>query len=131
MNLLPVNPMWVGAGLGFSAAVVAFVAHMMPRVLTFAGAAVGFGVGIAAARSFPFRPTTPADDLFTLMLGVALAIVLGTFGSMAMRAAIVWVGVRRPGDAGSVHLFPGSEDTDDGEDEDLEPAAGSKARAAR
>ena len=106
MHVLPVNAMWMAAGIAVAAFIVALVTHLVPRLFTFAGAAVGFGVGIASARSFPFRPTTPADDLFTLMLGVGVAMVMGTFGSMAMRAGIVWIGMRRTGDAGSVHLFP-------------------------
>jgi hypothetical protein len=106
MHRLPVDAMWMGAGLAVTAAAVALIAHVIPRWFTFAGAAVGFGVGVAAARSFPFRPITPADDLFTLMLAVGVAIAMGTLGSMAMRAAIVSVGMRRTGDGGSVHLFP-------------------------
>ena len=124
MHLLPVNAMWMSAGIAAAAAVVALIAHMVPRLFTFAGAAVGFGVGIAAARSFPFRPTTPPDDMFTLMLAAGVAIVMGTFGSMAMRAAIVWVGSHRLGEGGSVHSFP---DRADG----VEERSASRARAAR
>jgi hypothetical protein len=126
MHLLPVNAMWMGAGLAIAAAGIAFIAHMVPRLFTFAGAAVGFGVGIAAARSFPFRPTTPPDDLLTLMLTAGVAVVMGTFGSMAMRAAIVWVGLRRRGDAGAVHLFPHR-----GHHDDKDERSASRARAAR
>jgi hypothetical protein len=124
MSLLPVNAMWTAAALGFCAAAGAFVTHMLPRLFTFAGAAVGFGVGIASARSFVFRPTTPADDLLTLMLGVGIAFVMGTFGSMALRAAIVWVGARRHGEAGSVHMFPSGAPDDHAE-------RSARARAAR
>lgn len=105
-HLLPVNVMWTAAGLAMAGAAVALISHMVPRALTFAGAAVGFGVGVAAGRALPVRPTTAADDLLTLMLSVAVAIVMGTFGSMALRAAIVWIGMRRPGEHASVHLFP-------------------------
>jgi hypothetical protein len=100
MSVLPITALWVAAGIAFTAFAVAVITHLMPRLFSFAGAAVGFGVGIAAARSFPFRPTTPVDDLFTLMLGVALVIAVGTFGSMALRAAIVRIGMRRPREFG-------------------------------
>jgi hypothetical protein len=110
--VLPVTALWTAAGIGLAASCVAVITHFLPRLFSFAAAAVGFGVGIAVARAFPFRPVTPADDLFTMMLGATLAIALGTFGSMALRAGIVWVGVRRPGE-GRLHFLPQTQDISD------------------
>ncbi len=105
LSVLPVTALGFGIGLGIAAFAVAAITHVVPRALSFAGAAVGFGVGVAASRAFPMRPTTPADDLFALMLTTSLAIVIGSFGSMMLRASIVWLGVHQPR-AVSVIRFP-------------------------
>ncbi len=89
---LPLTPFGIGLGLGVAATCLAFIAHLYPRVFSFAGSAVGFAVGIAAARSLQIRPTTAGDDILTLIFTTALCLVLGVAGSLALR---VRAGARR------------------------------------
>jgi hypothetical protein len=86
--LVPITPFWIGSVLGLTALVMAFLSHAYPRVVSFSGTVVGFGVGLAAARSLPLRPTTRVDDLFALMLTVALGISMGLLGSMVLRFVV-------------------------------------------
>ncbi|MEX0875585.1 MAG: hypothetical protein WD646_14220 [Actinomycetota bacterium] len=97
LSIFPVTPRGLAMGLAITAAGVAVIAHLLPRILSFAGAVVGFGVGIAAAGQFPFRPTTPADDLFSLALVVATAFAMGCFGSVTLRAVVARVTLHRAG----------------------------------
>jgi hypothetical protein len=106
LTILPLTPFSFGMGLGISAACVALIAHMYPRVLSFAGAAVGFAVGISAARALPMRPLTPADDLFALMLTVSLALVMGVTGSLALRAVVLRMGREQGGAPTHVRFIP-------------------------
>lgn len=137
LSVLPATALGVAVGLGVTAAAIALITHMVPRVFSFAGAAVGFGIGIGAARSFPLRPTTPADDLFALMLTTALAVVIGAFGSIALRAAIVWVGVRSKDELGRMRFRPHRVDREEAHVETIELAGvgnghgRKKARAGR
>ncbi len=106
MSVFPVTPMYVGAWLGASACLLAFIAHVVPQMTSFAGAAVGFGIGIAAARAFPFRPTTPIDDLFALMLTASMCVIAGVFGSLALRAVVLRMGVQTPRQSKVVRFVP-------------------------
>ena len=103
-SMLPVTAFGMGLGLGITAICVAVITHLLPRILSFAGASVGFGIGTAVGLGFPLRPTSPADDLFTLMLTAATGIVIGTLGSVAIRSAIVWIGVHAPSDVGRMRF---------------------------
>ena len=104
LSRLPVTPLGVGIGMAVTAAGIVVLAHAFPRTFSFAGAAVGFGVGVAAARSVALRPTTPLDDMFTLMLTVAMTIVLGAASSLALRAFVIRIGIKRPGEYRVLHL---------------------------
>lgn len=99
VSTFPITPISVGLWLGVATLIVAFAAHVVPRIISFAGVAVGIGIGVAAARSLPVRPTTPADDLFALMLTMSMIMVVGVFGSLALRAIVVQLGGRRSGGA--------------------------------
>ena len=92
--------------MGFAAMCLAFIAHFYPRVFSFAGAAVGFAVGIAASRALPVRPTTPADDVFTLMLTATLCLVLGVGSSLALRAFVLGRSKQDPQDARFLSAIP-------------------------
>jgi hypothetical protein len=97
LSILPVKPAGLALGLAITAAGVGIIAHLLPRMFSFAAAVVGFGVGIAAAGQFPLRPTTPVDDLFSLALIISTAFAIGSFGSMALRGLVTRVAGLRPG----------------------------------
>lgn len=92
MSFLPATKLGIGVGMAVGAAAMAALCHVLQRVASFAAAAVGFGAGIAVARGFPIRPTTPADDLLTLMVAVVLAAMIGAIGSLLLRAIVVRIG---------------------------------------
>jgi hypothetical protein len=104
LSVLPVTPFVFGLSMGVVAGCVALLCHAFPRFVAFSGGIVGFGIGIAAVREFGFKPTTRVDDLFALMLTIALALALGVLGSMALRAFIVRTSLRRPDEGRLLHL---------------------------
>jgi hypothetical protein len=106
LSILPITAFSFALGMGVAAMCLAFIAHMWPRMLSFAGTAVGFGVGVAAARSLPMRPTTPIDDMFTLMFTSALCMILGVAGSLALRAVVLRLGQQRSQDTTYVRFIP-------------------------
>jgi hypothetical protein len=65
---------------------------------------VGFGVGVAASQIVGVRPTSPADLMFTLMLTVGMTVVLGVASSLALRAFVVRIGIKKPGEYRVLHM---------------------------
>jgi len=108
LSVLPVTPMGIALGLSITAGGIALLAHSFPRVVSFAAAAVGFGVGVAMAGHFPLRPTSPAEDLLTLGLVAGAALAIGSVGSMALREFVLRMGARGRSDLASklIRMIP-------------------------
>jgi hypothetical protein len=89
MSVLPASSAMVLAGwLGVVAGLTALVSHLLPRVLSFPAAAVGYGVGLGLGAS-TIRPVTAASDWATLLTTAVTAMVLGAFGAQALRTLLL------------------------------------------
>jgi hypothetical protein len=99
---LPITPFSLGLGLGVVATCVALVTHVFPRFFSFAGAAVGYAVGISASRALPLNAFRHVDQVAALILTAVLCLVLGVAGSLALRALLVLWGEPRTTDRRSV-----------------------------